>query len=55
MVAGCKHIWELNIIHRDIKLANILLHFPNNPELDSMPKSRKIEFLQRVDLRQVKF
>ena len=33
VVKGCKDIWAINVIHRDIKLANILLHFPDNPEL----------------------
>ena len=28
MVLGIKDIWKLNIIHRDMKLANILLNFP---------------------------
>ena len=50
VVTGCKDMWELNIIHRDIKLANVLLHFPDNPELDNMSKSEKYEFLKRFDL-----
>ena len=33
VVLGCRDIWSLRIIHRDIKLANILLHFPENPEI----------------------
>lgn len=28
VILGCRDIWNLSIIHRDIKLANILLHFP---------------------------
>jgi len=31
VVQGIKVIWELGIIHRDMKLANILLHFPDYP------------------------
>ena len=55
VINGCKDIWELNIIHRDIKLANILLHFPDNPELNNMSKSDKYEFLRRFDLSTGKF
>ena len=38
MVLGIKDIWKLNIIHRDMKLANILLNFPENPELNEMTR-----------------
>ncbi len=38
IVIGMKDIALANIIHRDLKLANILLHFPDQPELISMPK-----------------
>ena len=34
LVNGIKDVWALGIIHRDMKLANILLHFPDKPELD---------------------
>jgi serine/threonine protein kinase len=36
LMVACKEIWGLNIIHRDLKLANILLHFPDNPEVSDM-------------------
>jgi serine/threonine protein kinase len=49
-VIGCKEIWGLNIIHRDIKLANVLLHFPDNPEVDSMNRPEKLLFLKQADL-----
>lgn len=39
VVAGAKDVWAYNIIHRDMKLANILLHFPENPELASMSRN----------------
>jgi serine/threonine protein kinase len=39
----------MNIIHRDIKLANILLHFPENPEIGSMDAEEKSEFLKNFD------
>lgn len=41
VVTGLVDVWELNIIHRDIKLANIMLHFPDNPEIATMTKSEK--------------
>ena len=43
------------MIHRDMKLANILLHFPNNPELNNMSRNDKRKFLSTVDLAKVKF
>lgn len=55
IVNGLCDIWKLNMIHRDIKLANILLHFPNNPELNSMSRNEKRKFLATVDLTRVKF
>jgi serine/threonine protein kinase len=41
VVLGCRDIWNLSVIHRDIKLANILLHFPEHPEVDTMRASEK--------------
>jgi serine/threonine protein kinase len=38
-----------------MKLANILLHFPDNPELTAMSRNQKRNFLASVDLRAVKF
>jgi serine/threonine protein kinase len=55
LVHGIKDIWRLNIIHRDMKLANILLHFPDNPELGGLNKNEKRAWLQKVDLRATNF
>ena len=52
---GLTDIWKLQIIHRDMKLANILLHFPDNPELDTMSRADKRQFLLTVDLTKIKF
>jgi hypothetical protein len=38
-----------------MKLANILLHFPNKPELDGMTKQEKREFLTKIDLSNTNF
>ena len=38
VVHGIKDVWALGIIHRDVKLANILLHFPDKPELEGLTK-----------------
>jgi serine/threonine protein kinase len=43
------------MIHRDMKLANILLHFPDNPELNNMTRNEKRRFLANVDLTKVRF
>jgi len=55
MVHGIKDIWKLNIIHRDMKLANILLHFPDNPELGGMNKLEKRAWLSKLNLKDHKF
>ena len=55
LVSGIKDVWDLGIIHRDMKLANILLHFPDKPELESLTKQHKRAFLQTVDLTRIEF
>jgi serine/threonine protein kinase len=39
IVQGLNDVWSLNIIHRDMKLANILLHFPDNPDVSKMTRN----------------
>lgn len=48
-------IWQLHMIHRDMKLANILLHFPDNPEVATMSRVEKRQFLADVDLTKIRF
>jgi serine/threonine protein kinase len=55
IVMGLADLWKVNIIHRDIKLPNIMLHFPDNAELDQMPNRDKQRFLAVVDLTRVRF
>jgi len=38
LAQGVQDVWKLAIIHRDLKLANILLHFPDNPELNHVDR-----------------
>jgi serine/threonine protein kinase len=45
VVKGIKDIWELNVIHRDMKLANIVLNFPDNQEMIKMNRNDKKKFL----------
>lgn len=40
IVVGMKDIAMMSVIHRDLKLANILLHFPQI-DLLSMPKQER--------------
>jgi len=54
-VSGIKDVWALGIIHRDMKLANILIHFPDKPELEGLTKQQKKAFLYSVDLTRVEF
>ena len=55
VVHGIKDVWALGIIHRDVKLANILLHFPDKPELEGLTKQQKRAFLHSVDLTRIDF
>ena len=55
LVKGIRDFQEHKIVHRDMKLANILLHFPNKPQLEGLTKSQKKSFLRKVDLTQVEF
>lgn len=39
LVRGIRDLQELKIVHRDIKLANILLHFPDVPQIEKLTAS----------------
>ena len=55
IVSGMTHLKSLNITHRDLKLANLLLHFPNRPSLENLTPSMKCEFLKHVNLAKTDF
>ena len=55
VVMGIKDIWELSVIHRDMKLANIVLHFPDRPEMIKMNRTDKKKFLSTVDFTKENF
>lgn len=46
---------EQKIVHRDMKLSNILLHFPDKIQLEQLNKSQKHLFLKQVDLQTIDF
>lgn len=54
LVQGVKELHSRKIVHRDLKLANILLHFPD-VNLDQFSFIEKEEFLKNVDLSKTKF
>ena len=44
------------IVHRDLKLNNVMVHFVDKTSfLMDMPKEQKLSFLQNVDLMNVDF
>ena len=55
LVKGMIDMQALKIVHRDMKLANVLLHFPNSQKFDKLPAKMKRKFLQTVDLTEVPF
>ncbi|CDW74806.1 protein kinase domain containing protein [Stylonychia lemnae] len=54
LVQGLLDIASSSIIHRDLKLANILLHFPER-DLLTLKKEERIAFIKNVNLREEKF
>ena len=51
LVTGFHDMIEVLIIHRDIKLSNLLLHFPDDEDfMMKATKAEKKEFLRNVDL-----
>ena len=55
VIGGLEHIWSQGIIHRDIKLDNIMVHFPANPEIEHYSHAEKQQWMTKVDLSSVEF
>ncbi len=56
LVSGFFDMMQVLVIHRDLKLQNIMLHFPDNQEqLMNMNKDEKRRFLRSVDLLSTRF
>ena len=39
LVKGMQYLQSMKILHRDIKLADVMLHFPTIPNLDELSHS----------------
>ena len=51
LVSGFKEIYKMQVMHRDLKLANILVHFPNEDVQfrdEKDPVQRTIKQTQRL-------
>ena len=48
IIAGCSALYKLRIMHRDMKLDNILVHFPDRPS------NKKLD-LRTLDLENERF
>lgn len=48
-------MWKVGVIHRDIKLTNILLDFPDNPELEHFDRKQKAIFLKNFNFTTGRF
>ena len=56
LVNGFNDMMKVLVIHRDLKLQNIMLHFPDNSDLlMNMSKEEKKRFLRHVDLNTTNF
>ena len=55
IVMGFNDMMSVLVIHRDLKLQNIMLHFPQNDELRNMSKDQKKQFLRDVNLLETPF
>ncbi|CDW83859.1 protein kinase domain containing protein [Stylonychia lemnae] len=53
IINGIFDMHSMDIIHRDLKLANILLNFPEN-NIKTLSKQQKQEFLRDFDMEKVK-
>jgi serine/threonine protein kinase len=55
LVQGFNDMMSVMVIHRDLKLQNIMLNFPNKPDLLSLSKEESRKWLRSVDLTREEF
>jgi serine/threonine-protein kinase ULK/ATG1 len=55
LINGYKAIFEHNVLHRDLKLENLLIQFTNYKQIEEMSKEEKKNFLKNVDLTKTPF
>jgi serine/threonine protein kinase len=56
LVGGFHDMMNVLVIHRDLKLQNIMMHFPDdNENLTKMTKEEKKAFFKNVDLTKTRF
>ncbi len=64
LISGLKDLFDFDIVHRDMKLPNILLHFPSDIQNELLNiiliggdelETRRQEYLSKVDLTRVPF
>jgi serine/threonine protein kinase len=53
IIEGLYCLYRAHIVHRDIKAANIFLHFPEYPHLVDMTLEQKMEFLSKINILEV--
>lgn len=55
IVHGFDDMMSVLVTHRDLKLQNVMLHFPNDDYLSNLSKSEKLSWLRDVDLNKTFF
>ncbi len=50
LINGYKAMFENNVLHRDLKLENLLIQFSQNKQLEFLSKEEKKNFIKNVDL-----
>ena len=56
LVTGFSDMMDVLVIHRDLKLQNIMLHFPDDSErILNMSKEQKKQFLREINMNQINF
>lgn len=51
---GLKDLYGMNVMHRDLKLENILITFPDD-EILGLNSNEMADFIKKVDLNKTRF